>query len=365
MARRTSSTEPRRRQVAQVQPPAGQRARARGRARPTISSASRGPPGQPERVRVQRPRASGRPRRARGPRSARRSRHRRRTPSRSVSALRSTRAVGTQRPSSLKTRTPASTISPSSAIDSPREALRDRADREDVAEAGGRRPRSRTSCDHGRVVGHRVGVRHRRDRRVPADRGRRACPVSTVSLCSRPGSRRCVCRSTSPGASDEPVAVDRARRPSAASPSPTPRSRRPSTSTSATLVAAGGRVDHARARRSSDRPLSHRAPPPRLRAAEQQVQERHPDRDAVRHLLLDHGLRAGRRRRSRSRRRGSSGPGCMISAPSGSIADALARQAEQPRVLAHAREVLLAAGAPAGRGACSRRRAWAATPSMS
>ena len=52
----------------------------------------------------------------------------------------------------------------------------------------------------------------------------------------------------------------------------------------------------------------------RLRApAEQQVQHRHPHRDAVRHLVEDHRVRARPPPRSRSRPRGSSGPGCMTS----------------------------------------------------
>ena len=78
------------------------------------------------------------------------------------------------------------------------------------------------------------------------------------------------------------------------------------------VVATRRRIDHPRP--AEQHRLRHRATSPSpvgaaRRPAEQQVQQRHADRDAVRHLLLDHAPAAGRRRRSRSRRRGSSAPG--------------------------------------------------------
>ena len=79
--------------------------------------------------------------------------------------------MGTHLPSSLNIRTPASTISPISARDSPSRPFV-------IAPTGNtsQRPtaaaRSRTSWTTPGVVRDRLGVGHRRDRRVPADRRR-------------------------------------------------------------------------------------------------------------------------------------------------------------------------------------------------
>ena len=79
--------------------------------------------------------------------------------------------------------------------------------------------------------------------------------------------------------------------------------------------------------------------------AEHQVQQRHAHRDAVRHLVL-----ITARGRSATSEAISTprfiGPGCMTSACSGSGPTRAARQPEQARVLADAREVLLALAFP-------------------
>ena len=132
-------------------------------------------------------------------------------------------------------------------------------------------------------------------------------PVSMVSASSRPGSRRCTCRSTKPGVTMQPVA-SRTRR------------RRP--------------IDDAdlddptvvdRRRRRDARPSGRARSPPRItrrlmrrlrslaagrcRDAEQVEQHRHAHSDAIGDLVEDH--RAGRARPGRrpSRRHGSSARG--------------------------------------------------------
>jgi hypothetical protein len=55
----------------------------------------------------------------------------------------------------------------------PRQTLRDRADGEDLAQTGRARQLADLAHDRG-VVGHRLGVRHRRDRRISPDRRRSA-----------------------------------------------------------------------------------------------------------------------------------------------------------------------------------------------
>ena len=137
-----------------------------------------------------------------------------------------------------------------------------------------------------------------------------ASPVAIVSASSLPGSRRWAWRSMKPGRDDDA----RSRRcPSASAPSSqVTASRIPSRDDDlARALAARRRVDQpgpadleVRAPRRS-----RRAPvPARVRAGEQ-VQQRHPDRDAVRDLVRDDRLRRRPRRRRRSRRPRSSGPG--------------------------------------------------------
>ena len=105
---------------------------------------------------------------------------------------------------------------------------------------------------------------------------------------------------------------------------------------------------------------AHVTPPPSPDAAEHQVQQRHADRDAVRHLLLDHAS-CGRSATSESISTPRFiGPGCMIERSSREAwPTPVPVTPEQPRVLADAGEELAAAAAPAGPGARSRRPAWA------
>ena len=112
--------------------------------------------------------------------------------------------VATHLPSSEKTRTRAaeSAIAPSSASCSPCESDGDGTDRVDVAVAGLAAEPPDLLDDAG-GVGDRVGVGHRVHGGEAADRRGPGAGV-TVSASSRPGSRRCVCRSTRPGSAMSP-----------------------------------------------------------------------------------------------------------------------------------------------------------------
>src|SRR5438128_9081669 len=196
-----------------------------------------------------------------------------------VRALRSTRDVGTQRPSSLNIRTPAATISPISARVSPANPFV-------IAPTGNTsaRPaltaRSRTSCTTAAlsVTGSVLAIGATA---VKPPSAAALVPVSIVSLCSWPGSRRCVCISTRPGAITNP-SQSRTSLPEAFT-APTAAISPPSTSTSVV----------------SSRPLAGSTTlAPRktsgscIRGApEQEVQQRHADCDAVRDLVLDHRSR--------------------------------------------------------------------------
>ena len=206
-------------------------------------------------------------------------------------------------PSSVNIRTPASTISPISASASPASPCVIAPDREDVARARGASARSRTSCDDRRVVGDGIGVRHRRDRGEPAHGRGPRCP-SRSSPCARSPARAGAC------ADRRGPARARDRAPSTtlgAVGRLACRRSRPSATTHVAHLVGAARRDRPPARPSNS-DATRSSPRPSPAAAEQQVQQRHADRDPVRHLLLDHGLAADRRRRSRSRPRGSSAP---------------------------------------------------------
>ena len=123
-----------------------------------------------------------------------------------VRALRSVRAVGTHRPSSLKTRTPAATISPISARTSPSSPFV-------IAPTGNTSARparaaaARTSAIDGCVVGDGIGVRHRRDGRVPAGGGRPRPGLDRLLLLE-PGFAQVRVQIDQPGREDQPVAVE-------------------------------------------------------------------------------------------------------------------------------------------------------------
>ena len=158
-----------------------------------------------------------------------------------------------------------------------------------------------------------------------------AVPVATVSLVLLPGSRRCTCMSMRPGHTTKPlgtsttstsrstgkiapdardrVAVDRARRTRRRARSPDRRrALAPSTATptSSTLVT---RLTYFKPSRIRGVPCRRLRSTSVDRAAGEQIQHGHADRDAVGDLLEDDRSTARRRRPTRSRRRGSSGPG--------------------------------------------------------
>ena len=123
-----------------------------------------------------------------------------------------------------------------------------------------------------------------------------AVPVATVSLCSWPGSRRWTWMSISPGATIQPAldledlgAVDRQVLADARDPPVLDQDVEHA-------VATVGRVDDPAALQHQ---LHHDRPSVLIErsigvASRQQVQHRHPHRDAVGHLLQDHRIRAVR-----------------------------------------------------------------------
>ncbi len=134
-----------------------------------------------------------------------------------------------------------------------------------------------------------------------------------VSASSRPGSRRCTWRSTSPGRATRPSASSTSRSPRRDGTEPT--SRMTPSSTSRSAASAPSR----RAPRISRR-LIGAAPSVagaaegwqgrgRGLAGEQVVEHRHAHRDTGRDLVEHDGLGRRRRPRARSRGRGSSGRG--------------------------------------------------------
>src|SRR4051794_4569864 len=120
-------------------------------------------------------------------------------------------------------------------------------------------------------------------------------PVSTVSASSRPGSRRWVCRSTRPGSSTQPVAS------SSSSPvrSVPIAVMTPSSRTTSTGSPSPYRVTFLTTQLTAPPPCKDRrslrslgAPDHRLGTPEQQVEDGHPDADAVGDLVLDGGAQA-------------------------------------------------------------------------
>ena len=137
---------------------------------------------------------------------------------------------------------------------------RDRADRVDP-----RLPRplrlAHDEADGRLVVGDRIGVGHGADRGESAGRRRHRAPVATVSTSSWPGSRRCTCRSMSPGATTcarrlDDLGAVRAARDSGPSPRPSPSC----SSRSATPVDAAATGSSTRPPRMQDRPHRHSPP---------------------------------------------------------------------------------------------------------
>src|SRR5688500_10236191 len=102
-----------------------------------------------------------------------------------------------------------------------------------------------------------------------------ATPVATVSLCSCPGSRKCTCISMKPGHTINPFGMSTTVAPLALMLLPTSAMRSPSIRTS----------------KIPSRPLAGSTTRPPLRrrfmlcATRQQIQHRHPYRDAVRYLI--------------------------------------------------------------------------------
>src|SRR5438552_13962436 len=105
-------------------------------------------------------------------------------------------------------------------------------------------------------------------------------PVSTVSACSIPGSRKCTCKSTNPGAMTQP-------------PASTTCARGPASTDSATSAITPLRTSTSPTRSPV---MSTTRPPLMTRSrgngsprSEDGVEHGHADRDAVRHLLTDRG----------------------------------------------------------------------------
>src|SRR3954471_10683643 len=109
-----------------------------------------------------------------------------------------------------------------------------------------------------------------------------AVPLATVSLCSWPGSRRRTCMSINPGATITLAGISTTTAPSAGRPRPTRAIRSPSISRSNDP----SRPD---AGSTSRPPLSSRFI---FDSARQQIEDRHPHRDAVGDLLEDHRVGA-------------------------------------------------------------------------
>ena len=154
----------------------------------------------------------------------------------------------------------------------------DRADREDIAVAG--LAAQRQTCSTTPAVSATGSVFAIACTAVKPPIAAACVPVSTVSASSRPGSRRCVCRSTRPGRATSP----QRRR---------PRHRSGALRDEDPVPRGTGRSARRRARRRSSGCQVTRGS--RFRATKEQVEDGHPDRDTVGHLLDDH--RSGRSRR--------------------------------------------------------------------
>ena len=202
---------------------------------------------------------------------------------------------------------------------------------------------SRTSATTAGVVGDRVGVRHRRDGREPADRGGARARLDRL-LVLEAGLAQVRVEVDEPGREHQARRSRRPRRRRRPSPVPTAAITPSSTSTSATLVACR-RPGRPPARRvNSDRPLSHRvapSPPPPSNRYRSDI------RTAMPFVTCSSITACGRSATSESISTPRFiGPGCMIERALGQHRRPLAREPEQPRVLAHAREVLLPLALP-------------------
>src|SRR5688572_7439282 len=150
-----------------------------------------------------------------------------------------------------------------------------------------------------------------------------AVPVATVSLCSCPGSRRCTCMSNSPGVRTNPAGTSTTAAPSIGRSFPTREMRFPSIRMSNT----------------PSRPFAGSITRPLLSSrfmfssTRQEVQNRHPNGDAVRDLLENHRIRTvchlGVDFDSAVHRSRMHDDGVVLRAP-----HALARHAEDRKVLA-------------------------------
>src|SRR5437868_3229867 len=118
-------------------------------------------------------------------------------------------------------------------------------------------------------------------------------PVRIVSFSSKPGSRRCVCRSTNPGVTTSLAASIVLAPAGAANPLPTSATTpsRSSTSTVASTPLAGSITRPPRIRMGASLPETVLDRPATV-ASCHQVEQRHAHRHAVGHLLLDHALGA-------------------------------------------------------------------------
>ena len=268
----------------------------------------RRPPRAP-RARWPRPRP---PRRPASPGARARSRHTPRPPRRRRSASRPRRArrsagpatrhrpahsgaateTGRATPSSEKPATPASASSPSAASCSPARPavvaphVSTRTGDPEAAAAATTRPTTPGSSAAGAVLGIAHTV-------VNPPWAAAASPVAIVSASSRPGSRRCACRSMNPGAIRTAAVVDPVQPGHATSTTPSSdddlgRAAPPAARVDEPLRADG---DRCRARPTADDAGVKAAARPR---PGQQVQQRHPDRHAVRDLVRDDRPRAER-----------------------------------------------------------------------
>jgi len=197
-----------------------------------------------------------------------------------------------------------------------------------------------------RVVGDGVRVRHRRPPRESTGRRRAAFRVSTVS-CARSRFAQVRVEVDHAGAMTRPRASIRSAPSIASGPAITPSAT--TTSRTSSVLFAG----------STTRPPSKtiRSPSCGLlpAAAEHEVQQAHPGRDAVRDLVLDHGVRQVATSEAISHR-GSWGRGASRG-PLGQLGRAFPRK---PNNRAYSRRSgrTPGAAAPSGPAACSRRPAW-------
>ena len=154
-----------------------------------------------------------------------------------------------------------------------------------VAAAAGSAP----TTDGSSIAGVVLGIRHTV---VNPPCAAAASPVATVSASSLPGSRKCACRSTNPGTISDAVGPEavgvvarRATRTRFEPPVPQRRPRRRPRDRSPGRRSSRGSPGPRRPRR----PRAGAAHEPASgRVAGEQVQQRHPHRDAVGHLVRDH-----------------------------------------------------------------------------